>query len=73
MRSAESPAGPPPRPPLLHWFVLAAMVIGMLLPIVPLVIWSFAFRWSFPDLLPERWSLRAWRYLAAPESQVLPA
>lgn len=74
MRSSESPPGSsPPRPPLLRWFVLATMVIGMLLPFAPLVVWSFAFRWSFPDLLPERWSLRAWRYLATPESQVLPA
>jgi len=74
MGSPRSPARLAlPRPPLLRWLVLAAMVIGMLLPIVPLVIWSFAFRWSFPHVLPERWSLRAWRYLATPESQVLPA
>lgn len=61
------------RIPLLRWLVLTTMVTGALLPFVPLLLWSFAFRWTFPDLLPERWSLRAWRYLAAPESQVLPA
>ena len=66
---------PPPsrRPDLLRRLVLAVMVAGALLPFVPLLIWSFAFRWRFPDLLPERWSLRAWQYLAAPESQVVPA
>jgi putative spermidine/putrescine transport system permease protein len=52
---------------------LGLMVVGVLLPFVPLLVWSFAFRWRFPDLLPERWSLRAWAYLASPESQVGPA
>jgi len=58
---------------LLRRLLLGAMAAGVLLPFAPLVIWSFAFRWTFPNLLPERWSLRAWRYLAAPESQVVPA
>lgn len=49
------------------------MVLGVLLPFVPLAIWSFAFRWGWPSLLPASWSGRAWRYIASPESQVLPA
>jgi putative spermidine/putrescine transport system permease protein len=39
-------------------------------PLVPLVIWSFAHRWFFPDVLPAEWSWRAWAYLASPASQV---
>jgi putative spermidine/putrescine transport system permease protein len=66
-------AGWPARIPVLRRLVLAAMVTGVLLPFVPMLIWSFAFRWTFPNLLPESWSLRAWRYLATPESQVAPA
>lgn len=53
--------------------ILALMVLGALLPLVPLLIWSFAFRWRFPDLLPAQWSLRAWAYLASSASQVGPA
>ncbi len=40
------------------------------LPFVPLVIWSLAYRWYFPSLLPGAWSLRAWRYLFSGASQV---
>ncbi|MBC8078520.1 MAG: spermidine/putrescine ABC transporter permease, partial [Chloroflexales bacterium] len=58
---------------IVHRLLLAAMVLGVLLPFVPLAIWSFAFRWGWPSLLPASWSGRAWRYIASPESQVLPA
>ena len=30
------------------------------LSLAALAVWSFAWRWQFPDALPERWSLRAW-------------
>jgi putative spermidine/putrescine transport system permease protein len=57
----------------VRWLALGLMAVVVLLPLVPIVIWSFAFRWAFPDLLPATWSLRAWRYVAAPESQVAAA
>ncbi|MCA9962426.1 MAG: ABC transporter permease subunit [Anaerolineales bacterium] len=50
-----------------------AIVIAVLLPIVPLLIWSAAFRWYFPHVLPTAWSGRAWAYVLSPSSQVLPA
>jgi putative thiamine transport system permease protein len=31
----------------------------IILPI--LLLWTFALRWSFPDILPSRWSLRFWQ------------
>lgn len=37
----------------------ALMVLGAL-AMVSLLLWSFAWRWSWPSLLPESWSLRAW-------------
>ncbi len=46
------------------------VVAAILLPLVPILIWSFAYRWYFPDLLPAEWSLRAWRYLFSGTSQV---
>jgi putative spermidine/putrescine transport system permease protein len=42
------------------------------LPLVPLVIWSLAFAWRWPDLLPGEWSGRAWRYVFAPTTGVRP-
>lgn len=32
----------------------------LVLPVLPLVIWSFAHGWRFPDLLPQAWSLQPW-------------
>lgn len=42
---------------LLAGLVLA---LAMVLPLVPLALWSVAHGWRFPDLLPQDWSLRAW-------------
>jgi putative spermidine/putrescine transport system permease protein len=55
-----------PSPVLPLFFILA----GVIAPLVPLVIWSFAHRWFFPALLPTEWSWRAWAYVASPASQV---
>jgi putative spermidine/putrescine transport system permease protein len=62
----RSPVLPVSRSPVLLVFIL----LGVVAPLVPLVIWSFAHRWFFPDLLPGEWSWRAWAYLASPASQV---
>ncbi|TMX47420.1 ABC transporter permease [Vibrio sp. Hep-1b-8] len=40
-----------------------SIVLVLSLAIVPiLVLWSFAQRWRFPDLLPTQFSLRFWQY-----------
>ena len=39
--------------------VLILMALGAL-ALISLLIWSFAWRWSFPNALPESWSLKAW-------------
>jgi putative thiamine transport system permease protein len=42
---------------------LFSAVGGLTLAIIPLlIIWSFAQRWRFPDLLPSKFSLRFWQY-----------
>ncbi len=42
---------------------LFSLITGLAFIMVPLmVIWSFAQRWRFPDLLPSRYSLRFWEY-----------
>jgi putative spermidine/putrescine transport system permease protein len=46
------------------------MVIVVLAPLVPLLLYSIAGRWLYPDLLPADWSLRAWSYVTDPRSRV---
>ncbi len=57
---------------LLPSAVVTLWVVLVLLPVVPLVIWSGAFAWRWPDLLPSAWSGRAWRYVFSPTTQVRP-
>jgi putative spermidine/putrescine transport system permease protein len=47
------------------------MVGALLLPLIPMAIWSFARGWRFPDLLPAEWSHRAWTYAFSDTSGVL--
>ncbi|HMQ52547.1 MAG TPA: ABC transporter permease [Anaerolineae bacterium] len=58
---------------LLRGLVVAAIVGGLLLPFIPLIIWSVSHRWYFPAVTPTEWSLRAWRYVFSPNTQVLTA
>ena len=45
--------------------VLVLIVVAILLPLVPLIIHSFARGYVFPQLLPAEWSTRAWRIVLA--------
>ncbi len=45
--------------------------LWLVLPLVPLVVWSFARGWRFPALLPQNWTLRAWQVALSPEGGVL--
>lgn len=56
--------------PFWRWLTVALIVIAILGPIVPQVVWSFAFRWYFPDILPSVWSLDSWQYVFSPSSRV---
>jgi len=47
------------------------LVVWLVLPMIPLAIWSFARGWFFPDLLPAEWSLAAWRYAFSDTSGVI--
>lgn len=57
----------------VNWRVLAGISLAgfLLLPILPLVVWSFAHGWRFPDLLPRSWSLTAWDHALSSASGVL--
>jgi putative spermidine/putrescine transport system permease protein len=49
-----------------HGLLVAAMLVLLLSPFAPLVLASFAEGYFFPQVLPERWSTRAWRIVLAP-------
>jgi putative spermidine/putrescine transport system permease protein len=60
-------------------FYLTFVVVAVIGPFIPLLIASFAFRWTWPDLLPSRWWWEArgtsrlpqgWDYVFSPVSRV---
>jgi putative spermidine/putrescine transport system permease protein len=54
-----------------RWIAIIAIVFGVLLPVIPQIIWSFAFRWLFPSLLPTEWSMSSWEYVFSDSSRVV--
>lgn len=56
-----------------RWKTLAALALAgfMVLPILPLVVWSFAHGWRFPALLPETFTTRAWDIALSPSTGAL--
>lgn len=58
----------------LGWAVpvaVTAIVVSVGLPLLALVVWSFAFRWHFPDILPGEWGLSGWTYTFSAASRVM--
>ncbi len=55
---------------LVRSLAFFTIVVGVLLPVVPQIIWSFAFRWLFPNLLPTEWSMSSWDYVFSASSRV---
>ena len=68
-KSLGASAHPFTRSPLL----LPLILVSVVAPLIPLLIWSFAHRWFFPAVLPTEWSLRAWSYVFSDSSQVAAA
>ena len=58
---------------LVRWLAVGAIGVGLLLPFLPLLIWSFSHRWYFPAVAPTEWSLRAWGYVFGENTQALQA
>lgn len=70
-RAAELRTSPEGR--WLGRVVVAGIVVAVIVPFVPLALYSVAGRWLYPDVLPAEWGLRAWRYVVRPRSMVLEA
>ena len=47
------------------------LIVWLILPLIPLAIWSFARGWRYPDLLPKEWSLQPWAYALSDQSGVI--
>lgn len=54
----------------LTWATVTGVVVAVGVPLLVLIVWSFAFRWTFPDVLPEEWGLDAWSYTTSATAQV---
>ncbi len=49
---------------------VTVLVAGTLLPLLPLLLWSFAGQWRYPALTPQHVDLRGLRLLTDPRSQI---
>ncbi len=47
------------------------LLLGLLLPVLPLLVWAVAGRWPYPDLVPQQLTGRGLRLLGDPASDVL--
>lgn len=47
------------------------LLVGVLLPVAPLLIWAVAGQWRYPALVPQRLSSRGLELLADPRSRIL--
>ncbi|USG61714.1 ABC transporter permease subunit [Sneathiella marina] len=54
----------------LGWLSLALLITWLILPLIPLALWSVSQSWFFPDLFPSKYSLRAWSYALSSTSGV---
>ncbi|WP_045524185.1 ABC transporter permease [Neobacillus niacini] len=43
--------------------LIGILTLFILLPFIPLVIWSFTKHWPWPLLMPENWTIESWTYL----------
>lgn len=55
---------------LIRWIAVISIVVAVLAPIIPQIVWSFVHRWLFPALLPNQWSLEPWQYVFSQSSRV---
>ena len=49
---------------------VALIGVSVGLPLLALLVWSFTFRWNFPNILPSEWGVEAWSYTLSRSSKV---
>jgi putative spermidine/putrescine transport system permease protein len=55
---------------ILQYLMLSLLIVVMVAPFAGLAVNAFASRWFFPQLVPEHWSLDAWRSVLSGRSRV---
>jgi putative spermidine/putrescine transport system permease protein len=50
--------------------LLLLVILVLLLPFVPLLVWSVAQGWFFPQIVPQQWTLEHWEEIFATGSRV---
>lgn len=65
--AGENPMAPPRWPRIV---LAVGIVLWVIVPLLSLIIWAFGAQWFFPALVPEEFSLRAWRYVVSPSANV---
>ena len=48
---------------LQRWILFSSVLLTVLMPFLPLILWSVSERWFYPDLLPQSFGPRAWSYI----------
>lgn len=56
---------------MLRNMFITLVIVVLFLPFLPLLIWSFAQGWFFPQFIPEQWTLQHWSQLLLPTSRVM--
>jgi putative spermidine/putrescine transport system permease protein len=51
---------------ILSPILVLLLVLFIVLPLIPLLLWSFTKQWPWPQLIPKKWSLESWEYLFSP-------
>ena len=54
-----------------RFITIVMLITWLILPLIPIVIWSFSKGWFFPHLLPKYWSLDAWDYALSSSTGIL--
>ncbi len=55
----------------LRTVIYLGIILGVIIPMIPQLVWAFSHRWLFPTIIPSEWSMRAWEYIANPNTKVL--
>jgi putative spermidine/putrescine transport system permease protein len=58
---------------IVRMLLILGVVIMVILPMIPMLVWAFSSRWLFPLVVPREFSMRAWKYIVSPYSQVFKA
>lgn len=49
--------------PSIRRSVLLLMALAVIIPFLPLVLWSLSAKWFYPEVFPSVWGVRAWKYV----------